>query len=105
MSRGVVKKPRERLMRLGRDSQTGPLETALYEKLDAYFEALEGRPPLPLYRLVVEAVERPLLIYALERCSYNQLEAAKLLGIHRNSLRKKLLDAGLFTTVIMEKSK
>ena len=102
MSRGVMKKPREKLMRLSRDSQTGALETALYEKLDAYFETLEGRPPLPLYRLVVEAVERPLLIYALERCRWNQLEAAKLLGIHRNSLRKKLLDAGLFTTAFNE---
>jgi two-component system nitrogen regulation response regulator GlnG len=48
-----------------------------------------------LYRSVMARVELPLLRHALELCSGNQLKAAKLLGINRNTLRKRLRLLGL----------
>jgi Fis family transcriptional regulator len=40
--------------------------------------------------MVVHAVERPLLEFAMARADGNQCVAAELLGINRNTLRKKL---------------
>jgi Fis family transcriptional regulator len=42
--------------------------------------------------MVLQAVERPLLKFALDRAGGNQSAAAELLGINRNTLRKKLHD-------------
>ena len=48
-----------------------------------------------LYRSVMARVELPLLRHALDLCGGNQLKAAKLLGINRNTLRKRLRLLGL----------
>ena len=48
-----------------------------------------------LYRSIMARVEQPLLRHALELCGGNQLKAAKLLGINRNTLRKKLKEHGI----------
>lgn len=48
-----------------------------------------------LYRSVLARVERPLLRQALELAGGNQLRAARLLGINRNTLRKRLRLLGL----------
>ena len=71
------------------------LEAVVIRQLDEYFAQLEGRTPHPLYDLVVHAVERPLIEYAMSMCHRNQCAAAQLLGINRNTLRKKLLEHGM----------
>jgi two-component system, NtrC family, nitrogen regulation response regulator GlnG len=48
-----------------------------------------------LYRTVMGRVETPLLRLALELSAGNQLKAARLLGINRNTLRKRLRLLGL----------
>jgi two-component system, NtrC family, nitrogen regulation response regulator GlnG len=48
-----------------------------------------------VYRSVMARMELPLLRHALELCGGNQLKAAKLLGINRNTLRKRLRMLGL----------
>ena len=48
-----------------------------------------------LYRLVVARVELPLLRHVLAVCGGNQLRAARLLGVNRNTLRKRLRALGL----------
>jgi two-component system nitrogen regulation response regulator GlnG len=48
-----------------------------------------------LYRSVMAQVELPLLRHALELSGGNQLRAARLLGINRNTLRKRLRLFGL----------
>jgi two-component system nitrogen regulation response regulator GlnG len=48
-----------------------------------------------LYRSVMARVETPLLRHALELSAGNQLKAARLLGINRNTLRKRLRLHGL----------
>jgi two-component system nitrogen regulation response regulator GlnG len=45
-----------------------------------------------IYRRILERVERPLIEAALARTDGNQIRAAALLGINRNTLRKKIVD-------------
>jgi Fis family transcriptional regulator len=71
------------------------LEQSVLRSLDQYFSDLDGAQPHALHELVMQAVERPLLKFAVERCCGNQSAAADLLGINRNTLRRKLVDYGL----------
>jgi Fis family transcriptional regulator, factor for inversion stimulation protein len=68
------------------------LEQAVVRNLEQYFADLDGAKPHALHEMVLQAVERPLLKFALERAGGNQSAAADLLGINRNTLRKKLHD-------------
>ena len=79
-----------------RSARTGEtIEQCIFRTLEQYFHDLDGARPHALHELVMTAVERPLLKYALERCAGNQSAAAALLGINRNTLRKKLVEHGL----------
>ena len=67
------------------------LSEATERHLRQYFTA--HRPGLPssgLYERVLREVERPLLGITLEATRGNQIKAAELLGINRNTLRKKI---------------
>ena len=68
------------------------LEQAVVRNLEQYFADLDGAKPHALHEMVLQAVERPLLKFALDRAAGNQSAAAELLGINRNTLRKKLHD-------------
>ena len=71
------------------------LEQSVLRSLDRYFSELNGARPHALHELVMQAVERPLLKFAVDRCAGNQSAAAELLGINRNTLRRKLVEYGL----------
>ena len=58
--------------------------------LDQYFNDLAGESPGNLYDLVVSNVEKPLLLYVMNYAEGNQSKAAEILGLNRNTLRKKL---------------
>jgi Fis family transcriptional regulator len=75
--------------------RTDSLEQCVFRSLERYFENLGGAKPHALHEMVLGAIERPLLQYALTRCEGNQSAAAELLGINRNTLRRKLQDFGL----------
>ncbi len=68
------------------------LEEILYYKLKDYFQRTRGVDVDNLYSLVVERVERPLIELTLEKTGGNQIRAAQILGINRNTLRKKIAD-------------
>jgi two-component system nitrogen regulation response regulator GlnG len=57
--------------------------------------AAESPPPGALYHRALAAFEKPLIEYALGRTGGNQLRAAQLLGINRNTLRKRIGELGL----------
>ncbi len=60
-------------------------------RLGDYFSAhKDGLPPPGLYDRVLREVERPLLSLSLAATRGNQIKAAQLLGLNRNTLRKKL---------------
>ena len=63
------------------------------KQLSRYF-ALHGAglPPDGLYSRVLHEIERPLIILSLAATGGNQVKAARLLGLNRNTLRKKLRD-------------
>lgn len=71
------------------------LEETVRVKLRALLQRLDGYPIADLYEEVLSHVERPLLKEVLFRTSGNQLRAAAMLGINRNTLRKKLRERGI----------
>jgi len=56
---------------------------------------LRERSSANLYDLVVGLVEKPLLRAVLRETGGNQVRAAEILGINRNTLRKKLTEHGI----------
>ena len=52
-------------------------------------------PPPGVYDRIVQEVERPLISICLAATRGNQIRAAQLLGLNRNTLRKKIRDLGL----------
>jgi Fis family transcriptional regulator len=60
-----------------------------------YFKDLDGEKPSGIYNMVVNCVEKPLLEVVMYHAQGNQTRAAELLGINRNTLRKKLLEHGI----------
>jgi Fis family transcriptional regulator len=66
------------------------LAACVKNALDEYFKDLDGQPPHAVYDMVLQCVERPLLEYVLNRAGGNQSKAAQILGLNRNTLRKKL---------------
>lgn len=77
-------------------SAEGGLSSTVERHLRAYFEAHEhDLPASGLYDRVLQEIERPLLAIVLDECKGNQLRAAELLGLNRNTLRKKIKALGL----------
>jgi DNA-binding protein Fis len=66
------------------------LEEIVRAKLREYFQQTQDIDTKHLYSLILERVERPLIELTLEHTSGNQLQAAAILGINRNTLRKKI---------------
>ena len=58
--------------------------------LDQYFTDLSGENPNGVYDMVIQSVEKPLLLYVMNFAEGNQSKAADILGLNRNTLRKKL---------------
>ncbi|HEY7650294.1 MAG TPA: sigma-54 dependent transcriptional regulator [Methylomirabilota bacterium] len=73
----------------------GSLEEVIERKLMECVRGLRQLDSANLYDLVVGLVEKPLLRAVLRETSGNQLRAAQILGINRNTLRKKLTEHGI----------
>jgi Fis family transcriptional regulator len=64
--------------------------------LKEYFHDLDGEEPCcELYDMVMNCVEKPLLEMVLEHVAGNQTRASEMLGMNRNTLRKKMLQHGI----------
>jgi two-component system nitrogen regulation response regulator GlnG len=75
----------------------GVADASLADAMDRHLQALftahgDRLPPDGMYDRVISEVERPLLALALGATRGNQLRAARLLGLNRNTLRKKIKD-------------
>jgi len=58
--------------------------------MEQYFKDLNGEQPQKLHNLFINEVEKPFLKVVMQQVKGNQSRAADLLGINRNTLRKKL---------------
>jgi two-component system nitrogen regulation response regulator GlnG len=76
--------------------ETVSLSGSVERYLTRYFmEQGERLPPPGVYDRVLAEVERPLISICLAATRGNQIRAAQLLGLNRNTLRKKIRDLGL----------
>ena len=65
------------------------------EAIPRLIERLVATHPGRVYREALAIMERPLLVHALATTGGNQLRAARLLGLNRNTLRKRCRELGL----------
>ena len=77
------------------ETEAAPLDDSLgaaaERHLQAYFAAhRDGLPAAGLYDRVLREIERPLISLSLSATRGNQIKAAHLLGLNRNTLRKKI---------------
>ena len=78
--------------------RSGPvsISQAVEENMRSYFaEFGEALPPAGLYDRVLAEMEYPLILAALTATRGNQIRAADLLGLNRNTLRKKIRELGV----------
>ena len=71
------------------------LSLTVRKMMKQYFKDLDGEKPSGIYNMVVNCVEKPLLEVVMYHAQGNQTRAAELLGINRNTLRKKLQEHGI----------
>ena len=68
----------------------GPIASCVRSSMERYFHDLNGTKVSDVYEMVLHEVEKPLLEIVMKHAKSNQCKAAEILGINRNTLRKKL---------------
>ncbi|MCG9013443.1 helix-turn-helix domain-containing protein, partial [Laribacter hongkongensis] len=63
---------------------------SIRQAMTQYFHDLDGEAPAAVYDMVLARVEKPLLEIVLDYAGGNQTRAAEVLGLDRNTLRKKM---------------
>ena len=77
------------------DDEKG-LSKTVEQRLATYFSAhADGLPVAGLYQRVLREVERPLITLTLQATNGNQIRAAEILGLNRNTLRKKIRELNI----------
>jgi two-component system nitrogen regulation response regulator GlnG len=76
-------------------SSDASLESLVDTKLRSCLNGIEQLDKGEIYTMVLEQVERPLIRFILEKTRWNQVKAADILGINRNTLRKKINELGI----------
>ena len=81
---------------VGNFSGAVTIAQAVEDNMRRYFHEFgDDMPPSGLYHRVLEEVENPLILAALTATHGNQIRAAELLGLNRNTLRKKIRELGV----------
>jgi len=77
-------------------SEDMPLGKFMEQFLSNHFASFDdGIPPPGLYQRILAEVEYPLILASLTATRGNQIKAAELLGVNRNTLRKKIRELGV----------
>ena len=76
-------------------NKSDPLADCVKHAIQQYFSDLNGQPAQNLHNFFINEVERPFLEVVMQQVQGNQSRAAEILGINRNTLRKKLKTYGL----------
>jgi len=81
------------------DGDGEKLSASVTKHLRRYFDLHGGvLPPRGLYQRILREVEAPLIEIALDATGGNQAKCAELLGINRNTLRKKITELDIRVT-------
>ncbi|MFO7982414.1 MAG: nitrogen regulation protein NR(I) [Desulfuromonadales bacterium] len=85
----------DQLEQNGKNDSDGSLEALITAKLRGSLAQMEIQELDNLYEMVLHQMERPLINIVLEKTRGNQVRAAEILGINRNTLRKKIKTLGV----------
>ncbi|MEO0369038.1 MAG: DNA-binding transcriptional regulator Fis [Pseudomonadota bacterium] len=73
-----------------KQKKVDPLSDCVTRSMQQYFADMNGQKPTKLYQFFMGEVEKPFLETVMQQVEGNQSQAAEILGINRNTLRKKL---------------
>lgn len=76
---------------IGIIKQEKGLQDLVYDLVNRFLSENKNKPIDGLYDMIISEIEPPLLQAVMEKRRGNQLQAAKMLGISRGTIRKKLL--------------
>jgi len=71
-------------------SRGNELHEAVRRQLERYFKDMDGERPTSIYDMVLKNIEKPMIETVLGKAAGNQSLAAEMLGVTRNTLRKKM---------------
>ncbi|MBI4124020.1 MAG: Fis family transcriptional regulator [Betaproteobacteria bacterium RIFCSPLOWO2_12_FULL_68_19] len=71
-------------------SRTNEVAESVKRSLERYFKDMDGEKPTSIYEMVLKNIEKPMIETVLRHAEGNQSLAAEMLGINRNTLRKKM---------------
>ena len=71
-------------------SRRNELTDSVRRSLERYFKDMDGEKPTSIYDMVLKKIEKPMIETVLDKTAGNQSLAAEMLGINRNTLRKKM---------------
>lgn len=71
---------------------TNEIADCVRRTLNRYFRDLDGQRPTTIYDMVLKNVEQSMLETVMHHAEGNQTVAADMLGINRNTLRRKLTE-------------
>ncbi|HXM81972.1 MAG TPA: helix-turn-helix domain-containing protein [Burkholderiales bacterium] len=71
-------------------SRSNELSDCVKRSLERYFKDMDGEKPTSIYEMVLKNIEKPMIETVLGKAAGNQSLAAKMLGVTRNTLRKKM---------------
>jgi DNA-binding protein Fis len=96
-SRAVLKRAAKMMQHSNGDGANGrvpdaSLEGYLEMKMGDFVKGMRNGSARNLHPILISAVERPLITSALKETQGNQIQAAQLLGLNRNTLRKKIVE-------------
>ena len=94
-ARGGATEPQTGDLRVVQADHAEPLSKCVEDALATYLRNMDGHPIRDLHRLVIEEVERPLFETVIRYTEGNLTTAARILGLTRSTLRKRLLHFGI----------
>ena len=70
--------------------RSNELSDCVKRSLERYFKDMDGEKPTSIYEMVLKNVEKPMIETVLGKAAGNLSLAAQMLGVTRNTLRKKM---------------
>jgi two-component system nitrogen regulation response regulator GlnG len=77
------------------EAKPANLSAAITSYINSYFESHNSEPPAGVYDRMLAELERPLIALTMQATRGNQVKAAEMLGLNRNTLRKKIRDLSI----------